>query len=70
MPTSPGVTAVVLAEAARVTAVHGLRAYDSVQLATAMVVRRTAPSCSRVAVFDAQLRAAVTGEGFAVMGGL
>lgn len=56
-------TADVLDEAARLCAVHGLRAYDAVQLASALAARVTVPSCHTVAAFDQQLRAAAAAEG-------
>lgn len=58
------VTAEILEEAVRLTAVHGLRAYDAVQLATAKAVRSADPSCTSCAVFDKNLRAAAAMEGF------
>ena len=58
------VTTAVLDAAARYTAVHGLRAYDAVQLATARAARSADPDCTRMAVFDKTLRAAGATEGF------
>ena len=58
------VTAEILEEAVRLTAVHGLRAYDAVQLASAKAVRSADPSCTSCAVFDKNLRAAAAMEGF------
>lgn len=57
----------VLADAARQCAVHGLRAYDSVQLASALAARRAEPACTGFAAFDADLRAAATLESFDVV---
>lgn len=57
-------TAEVLDEAARLCAVHGLRAYDAVQLAVALAARATEPSCETMAAFDGQLRGAAAAEGF------
>lgn len=50
--------------AARLTGVHGLRAYDAVQLATAQLVRSADPDCRSFAAFDKDLREAAAGEGF------
>lgn len=54
----------ILDDAARACGAHGLRAYDSVQLATALAVRDADPSCTDFAVFDAQLRDVAAIEGF------
>lgn len=58
------VTDAVLSEAAALVAMHGLRAYDAVQLATASTTRRVDPACDTVACFDRQLRRAAAAEGF------
>ena len=58
------VTSEILDEAARLCARHGLRAYDAVQLATAIAVRAADPSCTDIAVFDVTLRNAAAAEGF------
>lgn len=50
--------------AARLTGVHGLRAYDAVQLATAQLAKSADPTCDRFAAFDKDLRHAAAGEGF------
>ncbi len=60
-------TASVLEDAARLTGVHGLRAYDAVQLAAAVAVRAVEPSCTELAVFDGALRNAATVEGFTLV---
>ena len=57
----------VLDGAARLCAVHGLRAYDAVQLASALAVRDAVPECQAFAAFDRQLRAAAAAEGFTPM---
>lgn len=57
-------TGAVLEAAARLCAVHGLRAYDAVQLASALAVRDAVPECRTFAAFDRQLRAAAAAEGF------
>jgi uncharacterized protein len=59
-------TALVLEEAARLAGVHGLRAYDAVQLATAVAVRAADPSITRFVAFDKDLRGAAGVEGFTV----
>jgi uncharacterized protein len=58
------VTGSLLDEAARLCASHGLRAYDAVQLATALAVRRVDESCTEFAAFDRSLRTAAATEGF------
>ncbi|HVX21538.1 MAG TPA: type II toxin-antitoxin system VapC family toxin [Acidimicrobiales bacterium] len=60
-------TAAVLGEAAKACAVHGLRAYDAVQLCCALAVRRQDPTCDAVAAFDQNLRRAAAAEGFALV---
>ena len=57
-------TVAVLEGAARLCAVHGLRAYDAVQLACALAARDAVPECRTFAAFDRQLRAAAAAEGF------
>jgi uncharacterized protein len=59
----------VLDEAARLCAVHGLRAYDGVQLSSAMATREADPACQTFAVFDLALRGAAAAEGFALVPG-
>jgi predicted nucleic acid-binding protein len=57
-------TAEVLESAAALTAVHPLRAYDAVQLASAHAARRADPVIDAFACFDADLSAAATTERF------
>jgi uncharacterized protein len=57
----------VLEDAARLTAVHALRGYDAVHLASALAVRRADPSVSTIAVFDRDLRTAAVTEGLTVL---
>lgn len=57
----------VLDDAARLCAAHGLRAYDSVQLASALGARAADPQCSHLASFDRPLRRAAAAEGFALL---
>lgn len=61
------VTASVLEAAARLAGVHGLRAYDAVQLASARATAQTVPGCRTVAAFDVTLRTAAAAEGFALL---
>jgi uncharacterized protein len=58
------VTDAVLDLAVAHVARHGLRAYDAVQLASAISVREADPSITTVACFDAELRRAAVREGF------
>jgi predicted nucleic acid-binding protein len=60
-------TASVLDDAARLTGVHGLRAYDAVQLATALAVRQADAECATFAAFDETLRDAAAGEGWQLL---
>jgi len=62
-----GVTGAVLDAAARLCAVHRLRAHDAVQLATAQAAATVLPDCRAFAAFDASLRAAAAMEGFALV---
>jgi len=57
-------TGSLLDEAARLCASHGLRAYDAVQLSSALAVRRADKSCTEFAAFDRALRTAAAAEGF------
>lgn len=57
----------VLIAAAREAARHALRAYDAVQLASALAVRETDPRCSHFACFDADLRRAASRESFTLV---
>jgi uncharacterized protein len=60
-------TPMVLDSAARLCAVHGLRAYDAVQLATAMATKAVLPECRAFAAYDHDLRTAAATEGFALL---
>lgn len=60
-------TSSVLDDAARMTAAHGLRAYDAVQLATACAARAAETGCRAFAAFDRGLRSAAAAEGFTVL---
>jgi uncharacterized protein len=57
-------TGSVLDDAARLCASHGLRAYDAVQLSSALAVRRIDGGCTEFAAFDRSLRTAAATEGF------
>lgn len=61
-PVSP--TPALLNSAARLCAVHGLRAYDSVQLSTALAIRGADATCTDFAAFDTRLRDAAAAEAF------
>jgi predicted nucleic acid-binding protein len=61
------VTATILEQAARLTAVHGLRAYDAIQLSTALAARSVDANCDRFASYDEELRRAAAAEGFGLM---
>ena len=54
----------LLDDAARLVAVHGLRGYDAVQLASAMQARAVEPSIDEFSAFDAGLVDAAAAEGF------
>lgn len=54
----------ILADAARLTGVHGLRAHDAAQLATAFATRAAHAEAVVVAAFDKTLRLAAATEGF------
>lgn len=59
----------VLDRAARLCAVHGLRAYDAVQLGSALAVREVESACRTFAAFDLGLRRAAAAEGFTLVPG-
>lgn len=61
-----GVDDAVLAAAARLVARHPLRAYDAVQLATALAVTGRVPG-TRFVSFDTQLNAAAATEGLQLL---
>jgi predicted nucleic acid-binding protein len=61
-------TAGVLDEAARLVGVHGLRAYDAVQLASATATRDAVDGDVTLAAFDRRLCDAAAQEGLAVLG--
>lgn len=57
----------VLDEAARLVPAHGLRAYDAVQLASAITARAVDPDVTEFACFDATVRLAASATGFTVI---
>lgn len=61
------VTDAVLAFAARLCGGHSLRAYDAVQLASALVAQAADPDLATLASFDAQLSSAARAEGLATL---
>ncbi len=61
------VTPPVLRRAAHLVAVHPLRAYDALQLATALEVRDVT-GCVRLACFDRALARAAVAEGLSIAG--
>jgi hypothetical protein len=60
-------TEAVLITAAREAARHALRAYDAVQLASALAIREVDPRCNHFACFDAELRHAASRESFTLV---
>lgn len=63
VPVSPA----VLDEAARLVALHPLRAFDAVQLASALLVERALVAPLLMATFDHALGAAAAAEGLGVL---
>lgn len=57
-------TAAILDDAAQLVAIHGLRAYDAVQLASARAAARELPEGLAFAAYDDALRAAAARESF------
>lgn len=57
----------LLDSAAGLVAVHGLRAYDGVQLASALAARDVDPDCSGFACFDGGLRTAASRSGLTLI---
>lgn len=58
------VTDQVLNKAASLAAREGLRAYDAVQLSTALALRELDPQCDSFACFDSDLRVAAAKHTF------
>lgn len=61
------VTVAVLDAAARLAAVHGLRAYDSVQLSTALAARAVVHDLTVFAAFNDSLNRAAAAEGLTIL---
>jgi len=61
------VVAGVLDDAARLAAAHGLRAYDAVQLASALRVAAADPNFGGFAAYDRALRTAAAAEGLTLV---
>jgi len=57
----------ILEHAAGLTAPHGLRAYDAVQLASARAARHADPECTTFVAFDSELSVAAAREGFSLL---
>lgn len=56
----------ILDHAAQLVRRHALRAYDAVQLSTAVAVAEAVPECRTVACYDHRLRDAASAEGFSL----
>lgn len=54
----------IIEAAAELIPRQGLRAYDAIQLASAVAARRADPACASFACFDESLRAAASASGF------
>ena len=54
----------ILEDACRLVPLYGLRAFDAIQLASAVAARTADPSCDRFACYDERLAQAATAEGF------
>lgn len=61
------ITAKILDDASSLAAVHGLRAYDAVQLASVRAARTIDAECDTFAAFDGELREAGAREGFRLL---
>lgn len=62
----PPTTAIVL-RAGQLTGTAALRAYDALQLASALEAREVWPDCERFACFDHDLMSAAASHGFALL---
>lgn len=62
-----GIPDEVLDEAAHLVATHALRAYDGIQLASALAAREVDPECNAFACFDDGLRAAAAANGLTLI---
>jgi predicted nucleic acid-binding protein len=61
------VTSDIIGRAAGLLASSGLRAYDAVQLASAIAAREADPDCGVFAAFDSELRTAAAHNGFRLL---
>lgn len=61
------VTGLIIERASRLLASSGLRAYDALQLASAIAARDADPECSVFAAFDSELRTAAAQNGFTLV---
>jgi len=61
------VTDGIVERAAELAATHGLRAYDAIQLASALAARAADARCATFASFNDDLTAAATAEGFGAL---
>ncbi len=57
----------LLDHAAGLAATQGLRAFDAIQLASALAAREADPGCDAFACFDAGLRRAAAAESFVLL---
>lgn len=64
------VPATLLNDGAALAARHGLRAYDAIQLASALAARAAVPECGSFVCFDSDLRDAAAREGLELVGTL
>jgi predicted nucleic acid-binding protein len=64
LPVAP--STVVLDDAVDLVGIHGLRAYDAVQLASAVLARAADPTVSELITYDVALHRAAAAEGFTV----
>jgi predicted nucleic acid-binding protein len=62
-----GLPAGTLDDAARLVAAHGIRAYDALQLASAIAAREADADCATVACSDRRLRQAAAAEAFSLL---
>ncbi len=62
-----GLSGAILESAAAMVAIDALRAYDAVQLASAVAARDADPSCDSFACFDAELGEAAAAHGFVLV---
>lgn len=61
------VTSAIITHASELVASNGLRAYDALQLASALAARDADPECTTFAAFDTELRVAAAKNGFTLL---